>query len=122
MLLKLDHVQLAMPVAGEPAARKFYADTLGLNEVTKPENLAKRGGCWFEKGSVKLHLGVMREFQPATKAHPAFIVADLQELRHRLQAAGYLCTDDEPLAGFNRTYVADPFGNRIELMQPLEAT
>jgi hypothetical protein len=28
--------------------------------------------------------------------------------------------DDEPLEGYDRIYVDDPFGNRIELMQPLE--
>ena len=28
--------------------------------------------------------------------------------------------DDEPLAGYRRVYVEDPFGNRIELMEPCE--
>jgi hypothetical protein len=27
--------------------------------------------------------------------------------------------DDEPLAGYDRVYVYDPFGNRLELMEPL---
>lgn len=26
----------------------------------------------------------------------------------------------EPLAGYNRRYVSDPFGNRIEVMEPLD--
>lgn len=112
----LEHVQLAMPAGEEPRARQFYGDLLGMDEVPKPANLAKRGGCWFEAGRAKVHLGVQAGFHPATKAHPAFVVDDLSKLRARLGAAGFACKDDKPLAGFRRTYVSDPFGNRIELM------
>ena len=35
-----------------------------------------------------------------------------------LVVAGFAVNDDEPLDGFHRVYVSDPFGNRIELMQP----
>jgi len=35
-----------------------------------------------------------------------------------LQAAGVTVREDEPLEGCLRVYVGDPFGNRIELMQP----
>ena len=37
----LHHVQLAMPRGREEEARAFYAGTLGMTEVPKPENLAK---------------------------------------------------------------------------------
>lgn len=57
-ILRLDHIQLAMPQGGEDEARAFYADLLGLNEVAKPAHLTQRGGCWFEHGEVRLHLGV----------------------------------------------------------------
>jgi len=103
----------------ESDARCFYVETLGLNEVAKPANLAKRGGCWFERGIVRVHLGVDPEFRPAKKAHPAFVVSDIKALRARLESAGYTVEDDQPLEGFQRTYVYDPFGNRIELMEPL---
>lgn len=115
-LLRIEHIQLAMPVGEEDSARRFYSDALGMDEVPKPENLAKRGGCWFQTGDVRVHLGVQIDFIPATKAHPAFEVDDFDELRERLDAAGFYCNDDEPLIGFRRTYVSDPFGNRIELM------
>jgi hypothetical protein len=84
----LDHVQLAMPPGGEPEARAFYAAVLGLTEVPKPVHLAKRGGVWFERAGVKVHLGVERDFVPARKAHPAFIVADLRALVRTLQGQG----------------------------------
>ncbi|CDX12122.1 Putative ring-cleavage extradiol dioxygenase (fragment) [Mesorhizobium plurifarium] len=116
-LERIEHVQLAMPSGEEDAARGFYADALGMTEVRKPLNLAKRGGCWFEAGRVRVHLGVETDFRPAKKAHPAFVVDELESFRARLNAAGFACEDDEPIDGFYRTYVSDPFGNRIELME-----
>jgi catechol 2,3-dioxygenase-like lactoylglutathione lyase family enzyme len=115
--LALHHVQLAMPPGGEDQARAFYGDVLGLDEVPKPENLARRGGCWFEQGDLRIHLGVEEEFRAARKAHPALLVDDLAELAARIDAAGVKVISDEPLQGFERLYVYDPFGNRIELMQ-----
>ena len=122
-LLVLDHVQLAMPPAREAEARAFYVVLLGLTEQEKPPNLARRGGCWFAAGDVRVHLGVEEAFVPARKAHPAFRTDDLAALVERLERAGHACTADEPLAGCRRRYVHDPFGNRIELMQliPTEA-
>ena len=117
----LDHVQLAMPPSGEADARAFYERLLGIPEVPKPPNLAKRGGCWFESGPLKVHLGVEVDFQPARKAHPAFIVEDLTALSSALVKAGHRVRTDEPLDGYLRVFVDDPFGNRIELMEPLKS-
>ena len=114
----LDHVQLAMPAGREADARAFYQGALGIPEVKKPANLAKRGGCWFERGALKIHLGVEADFRPARKAHPALIVEDLASLSAALAKAGYPVRSDEPLEGYTRLYVDDPFGNRIELMEP----
>ena len=114
----LDHVQLAMPAGEEARARAFYRGALGIPEIPKPPHLAARGGCWFESDTVKIHLGVDREFRPARKAHPALIVDGLAKLVERLRAGGYTLADDEPLEGYDRIYVYDPFGNRIELMEP----
>ncbi len=119
-ILSLDHVQLAMPAGREDDARVFYSGLLGLEEQPKPANLAKRGGCWFGRGALKVHVGVEDDFRPARKAHPAFMVDDLAELRKTLETAGCLVVEDEPLEGYDRFYVHDPFGNRIELMQPLQ--
>lgn len=110
-------MQLAMPAGGKRAAREFYAGLLGIPEVAKPPHLAARGGCWFERGSLKVHLGVEADFRPARKAHPAFLVSDLATLATRLTDAGHVVSDDQPLAGYERCYVDDPFGNRIELME-----
>jgi catechol 2,3-dioxygenase-like lactoylglutathione lyase family enzyme len=116
--LALDHLQLAMPRGRETEARAFYGDILGLKELTKPPNLAVRGGVWFALGSQQLHLGVEQDFRPAKKAHPAFLANDLEDLRGRLQSKGFAPYEDEPLAGYDRFYVADPFGNRLEFLRP----
>lgn len=116
-LLAIDHIQLAMPAGGEEVARGFYGSLFGMGEVAKPANLLSRGGCWFAAGSIRLHLGVEKDFSPARKAHPAFLVADLDRLILRLEASGVAIVRDEPLPGYARCFVNDPFGNRIELMQ-----
>ena len=74
LLDAIDHVQLAMPPGGEELATWFYEGVLGVPRVPKPPHLAIRGGCWFERGGLRIHLGVQEDFVPATKAHPAFTV------------------------------------------------
>jgi catechol 2,3-dioxygenase-like lactoylglutathione lyase family enzyme len=117
-ILRLDHVQLAMPAGGEDAARAFYHGALGIGEAPKPADMAKRGGCWFEDGVVKIHLGVDPDFRPARKAHPGLLVAGLATLKERLGAGGYAYREDVALPGYRRIFVDDPFGNRLELMEP----
>jgi catechol 2,3-dioxygenase-like lactoylglutathione lyase family enzyme len=117
-ILRIEHVQLAMPPGEEDEARAFYSGLLGLPEVPKPPALAARGGVWFERGNVKVHLGVEPDFRAAKKAHPAFLVRDLAVLAERLRGAGVAVTDDGLMPGYRRVYVTDPFGNRLELMEP----
>ncbi|MBS1301228.1 glyoxalase [Loktanella sp. SALINAS62] len=109
----LHHVQLAMPVGAEPQARAFYVGQLGLQEVDKPADLAGRGGCWFTGGTLALHLGVEDPFVPARKAHPALIVDDLLAAHAALGGSAITA-----LPGLRRFYITDPFGNRIEILQP----
>jgi catechol 2,3-dioxygenase-like lactoylglutathione lyase family enzyme len=119
-ILSIDHVQLAMPVGGEEKARDFFINMLGFHEIPKPAELAKRGGAWFESGTVQLHIGVEVDFHPARKAHPAFIVDDLDALITKVQNAGYETDISQPpLDGYKRAHIFDPFGNRIELMQKI---
>jgi catechol 2,3-dioxygenase-like lactoylglutathione lyase family enzyme len=112
----IDHVQLAMPAGAEEQARDFYTRLLGMKEVAKPPELAKRGGCWFECGPVQIHLGVDADFRPARKAHPALRCFDYDGLLGRLNTAGVVATDDASIPGVRRCHIFDPFGNRIELI------
>jgi catechol 2,3-dioxygenase-like lactoylglutathione lyase family enzyme len=113
----IDHVQLAMPPGGEERARVFYSDLLGMKEVAKPPELAKRGGCWFECGPVQIHLGVEADFRAARKAHPALRCLDYGGLVARLRDAGVVTTPDNSIPGVERCHISDPFGNRIELIR-----
>ena len=112
----IDHVQLALPSGGEDRARGFYRDLLGMVEVAKPPELAKRGGCWFQSGSVQVHLGVEGDFRPARKAHPGLRCSNYDALMAHLRAAGVEVKDDDSIPGVRRCHISDPFGNRIELI------
>lgn len=112
-------MQLAMPAGEEPAARAFFVDVLGMTEIDKPPVLAARGGAWFRAGAVELHLGVEDEFRPARKGHPGIQVTDLDDIVQRLSRAGQDAEWDDAFTGFRRVYAQDPFGNRLEFLQPL---
>jgi len=114
----IDHVQLAMPPGPEAEARAeaFFEGLLGLPRVAKPPELAVRGGCWFEREPVRIHLGVEEDFRPARKAHPALVVSGLEALCGSLERAGHPTHRTEDVPGRPQWYVDDPFGNRIELI------
>jgi catechol 2,3-dioxygenase-like lactoylglutathione lyase family enzyme len=117
-LNRLDHIQLAIPAGGEDVARAFYSGVLGFTELPKPPELAKRGGAWFEAGPIVLHLGVDPDFRAAKKAHPAFRCNDYAALIEFLVARGVQVTPDEiPFDGMQHCYIADPFGNRLEIIE-----
>jgi catechol 2,3-dioxygenase-like lactoylglutathione lyase family enzyme len=115
---RLHHVQLAIPAGGEDACRGFWGAVLGLTELEKPPVLAARGGCWFAGGGLEVHLGVEADFAPARKAHPGILVTDLRALATRLEQAGAPVTWDPEFPGHDRFYSADPFGNRLEFLEP----
>ncbi|MBA3264752.1 MAG: glyoxalase [Nocardioidaceae bacterium] len=112
----LHHVQVSCPEDGEPAVRKFYGAWLGLAEVEKPAELAKRGGVWFRGSGYELHVGVETPFLPAAKAHPAFLVEDVDALASKLTAAGCQVTWDSNFPGYRRFHTTDPHGNRVEML------
>ena len=80
----IDHVLLAMPAGREAEARAFYQGMLGIPEVKKPAVLTKRGGCWFEQGALKIHLGVEADFRA---------LADDQFRMRNVERRCKLCTD-----------------------------
>jgi Lactoylglutathione lyase and related lyases len=120
-IIEIHHIQLAMPPGAEEIARSFYIGILDFTEIDKPSNLAKRGGVWFRSKSVQLHLGIETNFRPSKKAHPAFEVDDLASIEKRCMDSGHSVARDEPLSGYERIYVTDPFENRIELLQKTRA-
>ncbi len=115
-VLRIHHVQLAMPAAREWDARVFYGELLGIPERQKPESLAQKGGVWFEAGALKIHLGIEDDFRPAKKAHPCLEVSDIAAMAVRLEEAGIEVERGVTAEGIDRFYADDPFGNRIEFV------
>ena len=105
-----------MPAGQEAIARAFFCDVLGMEEIPKPTELAKRGGCWFEGGGIQIHLGVEADFRPAKKAHPALRCKNYDVLVANLSTAGVHTEDAADIPGVRRCHIHDPFGNRIELV------
>ncbi|WP_339260409.1 VOC family protein [Paenibacillus sp. FSL R5-0713] len=118
-IIGLDHIQLAAPEGCESEARHFFNEVLGWTEIPKPEILRKRGGVWFECGRHQVHVGIQKDFVPATKAHPAFQVQHLDQLRNHLIDNHIYIVDDEAREeeGIRRFYINDPFGNRLEFLE-----
>lgn len=118
----IDHVQLAAPPGCENDARRFFVDLLGWEELPKPEPLRQRGGVWFQCGMHQVHIGVQHDFVPATKAHPAFHVENIDALRDYLLRQNVQVIDDDARAGegARRFYLSDPFGNRLEFLEWLK--
>ncbi len=115
----LDHIQLAAPEGCESEARRFFSSLLGWPEIPKPAALQSRGGVWFQCGAHQVHIGVQRDFVPATKAHPAFRVQNLDALRNDLLRNHIPVIDDEARVDkrIQRFYIHDPFGNRLEFLE-----
>ena len=94
-----------MPRGGEERAREFYIEALGMSEIPKPPELRSRGGAWFQSGGVALHL-------------PALRCGGYDALLQRLRSHDVEIEPDERLIeGCRHCYIADPFGNRIELVE-----
>jgi catechol 2,3-dioxygenase-like lactoylglutathione lyase family enzyme len=119
-ILSLDHVQVAIPVGGEARAREFYSGVLGFSEIEKPAAMAGRNSLWFAAGPVNLHLGIEPDFHAARRAHPAFVVVDLDEILAACEGAGLTTKSDTSFNGYRRFHIFDPFGNRLELMERMQ--
>ncbi|PKW27467.1 glyoxalase [Phycicoccus duodecadis] len=113
----LHHVQIACPPGSEDILRGWYGGVLGMPEIPKPAALAVRGGVWFEAGDRQLHCGVEDGFAPALKAHPCFLVDDVDAAARAVAQAGGAVRWSAEIAGVRRFHTDDPVGNRIELQQ-----
>ncbi len=120
MIVNIHHVQITVAAEDVAAARAFYCGVLGLPEIEKPDSLKARGGLWVLAGDRQLHIGVEEGVERRrTKAHVAYQVDDLAAWRLRLAAAGVAALESVPIPGHDRFECRDPFGNRLEFIQPI---
>jgi len=119
---RLHHAQITIPSGAEAEARAFYCALLGLSEVEKPATLVGRGGFWLTVGDQQVHVGVEDDVdRHKTKAHLAYQVDDVGAWRARFAEQGVAVAEQPPIPGYARFEIRDPFGNRIEFIQPLSA-
>lgn len=117
-IIALHHVQITISPESEDQARQFYGELMGLQEIPKPDALAGRGGLWFEMGAMQIHIGVEKGVERhASKAHIAYQVSDLQDMRQKLSDAGCDIKESVPIPGMDRFETRDPFGNRLEFLK-----
>ena len=120
MIQRIHHVQITIPIANEDQARAYYCDLLGLAEIEKPDGLKANGGLWLQVGTQEVHLGIQNDIERnIMRTHIAYQVENLAALRQKLEAAGYVTKDNTPIPGYDRFETRDPFGNRVEFIQPL---
>lgn len=114
--VRIQHVSLPRPPGSDAAARRFYGELLGLQEVAPPTSLAELDLIWFRLGDAELHLFAEEPMgQDHSGRHVCLAVDDLEALRQRLQAAGVSAVGTIPIPGRPRYFVRDPFGNLIEI-------
>ena len=119
VILSLDHVQITIPRGAEEAGRAFYCGVLGLAEIERPASLRERGGFWVMAGQTPVHVGTEDGVDRSlTKGHVAYRVNDLSAWRERLQHHRVAFSEPAPVPGLLRLEFRDPFGNRVELVQP----
>jgi hypothetical protein len=121
-ITSLHHLQIAAPAGSEEIMRGFYGGVLGLTEIIKPADLRARGGLWLTGPRLELHIGIEDPFQPARKAHPGFLVSDLDAMAAALTAAQAQVLPHDPLVHpdgrtYRRFHSHDPVGNRLEFLQ-----
>ncbi|MFC0270723.1 glyoxalase [Metabacillus herbersteinensis] len=116
-ILKLDHIQLCVPIGEEPMARQFYLNILKFQEIEKPESLKSNGGFWCQAGDVQLHIGVEKMQETLSKRHPAFLVENVAITRTYLENHAVKTQDEKPVPGVKRFSCFDPFNNRIEFLE-----
>lgn len=120
MIVGIHHVQITIPAGEEDRGRAFYCDILGLPEIEKPDALKDRGGFWLEAGGHQVHVGIEGPVDRlATRAHLAYEVDDLSRWRRRLTDNGIAILEGVTIPGFDRFEFRDPFGNRVEMIQPI---
>ena len=119
MQATIHHVNVTVPRSLESAAKHFYNVVMGMTEVPKPESSRGRGGAWYQLGPVQLHLSLEDNVgENLSKRHVCYTVSNLSKAEERFRQAGVeILPDDLPTPGWQRFYVRDPGGNRLEIAQ-----
>jgi catechol 2,3-dioxygenase-like lactoylglutathione lyase family enzyme len=113
-ITRLDHCSVI--ITDVERSRHFYRDVLGLKEIHKPRTF-DFVVVWFDLGDQHLHL--LQKDRPDTLSarHFALRVADAAAARAYFRERGIDTHETTLIPGADRFFIADPDGNRIEIIQ-----
>jgi glyoxylase I family protein len=111
---QLDHVSVL--ITDVERSRRFYRDLLGLKEIHKPRTF-DFVVVWFDLGNQHLHLLLKDQADTLSPRHFALRVTDVAAARSYCRAHGIATQETTPIPGADRFFIADPDGNRIEVIQ-----
>jgi catechol 2,3-dioxygenase-like lactoylglutathione lyase family enzyme len=113
----IDHVTVV--VTDPERAVAFYRDVLGLQQVNSPSTFAGAGlnVRWFKAGGQYVHLYIASEGDRPGPRHFALRVPDIKAAREHVVARKIPMRETTPIPGAERFFIADPDGNRIELIE-----
>ena len=108
---------ISINVADTASARSFYVDSLGFEEIERPE--MGFNGAWLKIGDQQLHLLEVKDHDAPVGQHFAFRVNDIHKYRDHLIQKGIEVSDPSELGAVGiQCFFKDPSGNLLELNQP----
>jgi catechol 2,3-dioxygenase-like lactoylglutathione lyase family enzyme len=115
---QIDHVSVI--ITDVERSRRFYRDVLRLKEIPKPRTF-DFVVLWFDLGNMHVHLLLKDNPDLISPRHFALRVKDAAEARAYFQECGVPTAETTKIDGADRFFVADPDGNRIEIIQWLQS-
>jgi len=109
---------VSINVSNNAAAAKFYTDTLGLEEIPRPDFGIP--GTWLKSANgIEIHWIEIEDWVPPKGQHYAFAVADLDAAIGEMRDKGIKIGDaiDIPDTGARQAFTFDPAGNMVEFNQ-----
>ena len=118
-LLRIDHVQITAPRAREREVHHFYVNVLGLRVLERTRTIPTSVLSFALDEVTELHVVLVENpFRPPLGDHFAVAVDDLESVKRRLADNNVSYSPSPVRAGYERVFVQDPFGNRIEFLAP----
>jgi glyoxylase I family protein len=117
-IVHLDHCSVI--ITNVERSRRFYGELLGLREIAKPRTF-DFVVIWYDLGNQHLHLLLKDQPDTLSARHFALRVADIQAARAHFAAHAVPMQETTPIPGADRFFIHDPDGNRIEIIQWLQA-
>jgi catechol 2,3-dioxygenase-like lactoylglutathione lyase family enzyme len=113
-MTRIQHVSIPRPPGSHDQTRAFYGELLGLTEVPVPSTLAHLDLVWYRIGELELHCFAEKPVDDPSGRHFCLEIENLEEMRGRLEQAGYELREATPIPGRPRFFCRDPFNNIVE--------